>query len=197
MPAFLGNKKVENYEWISNRDMIDSAHLLMGGIDLDPASSAKANEYVNAKQFYTPKEDGLNEMEWHGNVYVFPPRHSYFWHEQSQRWKMTRGLSPTLTSAYALWWRTLRRKWVSGEIEQGVYFANAPDMFLYCQDIFDHPICILKTRPMLNQHFINTGEIKVRNTCASFVVFLQPKKNVTEATEHFVEIYGPKGRVLV
>lgn len=197
MPAFIGNKKTEDYEWISNRDLIDSALLLMGQIDLDPASSAKANEYVNAKHFYTPKEDGLNEMEWFGNVYLFPPNHSYFWHNQSQRWKMTRGLSPTLSSGHAIWWRALKRKWLSGEIEQGVYFANAPDMFLYCQDIFDHPICILKTRPMLNQHFFTTGEIKSRNTCASFVVFLQPKKNVAEATENFIEIYSPKGRVLV
>jgi hypothetical protein len=50
MPAFLGNNSVEDYEWISSRDMIDSAHLVMGGIDLDPASSAKANEYVECKK---------------------------------------------------------------------------------------------------------------------------------------------------
>jgi hypothetical protein len=197
MPAFLGNHKVEDYEWITSRDLIDSAHLLMGGIDLDPASSVKANEYVNAKHFYTPKEDGLNDMDWFGNVYVFPPKHSYFWHRESQRWKMTRGLSPTLTSSYSLWWRALKRKWLNGEIEQGVYFANAPDMFMYCQDIFDHPVCILRTRPCLMQHFVATGETKERTTCVSFVVFLQPHKNVTESTESFIEIYGQKGRILV
>ena len=197
MPAFLGNKKVEDYEWISNNEMVDSAHLLMGGIDLDPASSQKANEYVNAKKFYTPKEDGLNEMEWFGNVYVFPPKNSYFWHHKSQRWKMTRGLSPTLTSSYAIWWRALKRKWLSGEVEQGIYFANAPDMFMYCQDIFDHPICIFKNRPTLKQHFITTGEVKARNTCVSFLVYLQPKKNSGDATENFIEMYREKGRILV
>lgn len=196
MAAFRGNKKVEDYEWITNDDLIDAAHLLMGGIDLDPASSKKANEFVNAKHFYTPKEDGLNEMEWFGNVYLFPPKHSYFWHHKSQRWKMTRGLSPSLTSSYAIWWRTLKRKWLKGEIEQGVYFANAPDMFMYCQDIFDHPICVFKTRPMLRQHFITTDEIKTRNTCASFVVYLQPKTDVEKATENFIEIYGEKGRII-
>lgn len=54
MAAFIGNKLVEDYEWISSRDMIDSAHLVMGGIDLDPASSTKANEYVNAKNTTLP-----------------------------------------------------------------------------------------------------------------------------------------------
>jgi hypothetical protein len=37
MPSFTGNRQVEAYEWISNRDLVDSAHLAMGGIDLDPA----------------------------------------------------------------------------------------------------------------------------------------------------------------
>ena len=197
MPAFLGNKKVEDYEWISSDDLIDNAHQAMGGIDLDPASSAKANEYVNAKHFFTPKDDGLNEQEWFGNVYVFPPKHSYFWHHMSQRWKMTRGLSPTLTSSYSIWWRIMKHKWLKGEIEQGIYFANAPDMFMYCQDIFDHPVCVFRTRPSLRQHFIHTGELKTRTTCTSFAVFLQPKKNISEATEHFVELYGEMGRILV
>jgi len=35
-----GNVRSEEFEWITNRDLVDSAHLLMGQIDLDPASSA-------------------------------------------------------------------------------------------------------------------------------------------------------------
>jgi hypothetical protein len=73
MPAFVGNKKVEAYEWISNRDLVDSAHLLMGGIDLDPASSEMANKYVNAKNIYTITDDGLNDQEWYGSVTCFHP----------------------------------------------------------------------------------------------------------------------------
>ena len=47
-----GNIKSEDFEWISNRDLVDSAHMLMGEIDLDPASSAFANPYVGAKNYY-------------------------------------------------------------------------------------------------------------------------------------------------
>jgi hypothetical protein len=68
MPSFTGNRQVEAYEWISNRDLVDSAHLAMGGIDLDPASSKMANTYVNAKNFYTITDDGLNDQDWHGSV---------------------------------------------------------------------------------------------------------------------------------
>jgi hypothetical protein len=196
MPSFIGNKQVEAYEWISNRDLVDSAHLLMGGIDLDPASSAMANKYVNAKNFYTISDDGLNDQDWHGNVYLFPPNRSYFWNKKAYRWKPTRGLSPTLISGHALWWKTLKRKWLAGEINQAVYFSNCPDMFLYAQDIFDHPICILRTRPILLQHFLSTDEIKSRNTCVSFVVYLQPRKYISEATENFIDIYSEKGRLL-
>ena len=39
-----GNKRVEDFEWITNRDLVDSAHYVMGGIDSDPASSKVANE---------------------------------------------------------------------------------------------------------------------------------------------------------
>jgi hypothetical protein len=101
MPAFVGNKQVEAYEWITNRDLVDSAHLLMGGIDLDPASSEMANTYVNAKNFYTVMDDGLNDQDWHGSVYLFPPNKTYFWNAKSYRWKATRGLSPTLISGHA------------------------------------------------------------------------------------------------
>jgi hypothetical protein len=196
MPAFRGNKHVEDYEWISNRDLVDSAHLLMGGIDLDPASSVMANKYVNADNFYTITDDGLNEKEWFGKVYLFPPNRSYFWNTKAYRWKPTRGLSPTLISGHALWWETLKRKWLTGEVDQAVYFSNCPDMFQYCQDIFDHPVCILRTRPELVQHFLVDDKIKSRNTCMSFVVYLQPKTDTTEATQNFIDIYGEKGRLL-
>ena len=58
------NIRVEGYEWISNRDLIDSAHMLMGNIDLDPASSEFANTYVGADKFFTAKDDPINEAQW-------------------------------------------------------------------------------------------------------------------------------------
>lgn len=197
MPAFRGNERMEAYEWISNKDLVNSAHMLMSGIDLDPASSDVANEYVNADTYYTPSEDGLNEKEWFGKVYLFPPNYSYFWHHKAQRWKKTRGLSPTLISGYSLWWRTLKRKWLSGEIEQAVYFCNCPDMVRYCQDIFDFPICFLKSTPILYRHFFDGGARDYRNTCTSFVVYLQPSDGADDYTQNFIDIYAEKGRIIV
>ena len=50
----------EDFEWITNYDLVSSAHALLGGIDLDVASSHKANEYVEAANYFTPRDDGLN-----------------------------------------------------------------------------------------------------------------------------------------
>jgi hypothetical protein len=197
MPSFRGNAHTDTFEWVSGADLINSAHMLMGGIDLDPASSAVANSYVNAEHFYTPEDDGLNEQDWFGNVYVFPPNYTYFWDIKSQRWKRTRGLSHTLISGYALWWRTLKRKWLSGEIRQGLYFGNCPDMIRYAQDIFDFPICFLKNTPMLRRHYFEDGRVEAKNTCSSFIVYLQPSDDLDDYTQNFIDIYSEKGRIIV
>ena len=68
----------EDLELISSWDFITSANEVMGNIDLDVASSRVANEYVQADQFFTPSDDGLNCQDWFGKVYLFPPAGAYF-----------------------------------------------------------------------------------------------------------------------
>ena len=45
-------------EWYTPKNIIESARAVMGDIDLDPASSALANDIVQAKDYYTTNEDG-------------------------------------------------------------------------------------------------------------------------------------------
>lgn len=59
-------------EWYTPSWIIESVREIMGTIDLDPASSALANETVQAATFYDIESDGLSQY-WEGNVWLNPP----------------------------------------------------------------------------------------------------------------------------
>ncbi|MBU2843552.1 DNA N-6-adenine-methyltransferase [Acidithiobacillus thiooxidans] len=59
-------------EWYTPAEFIEAARVAMGSIDLDPASSAIANETVKATTFFTKEDDGLTK-EWHGALWCNPP----------------------------------------------------------------------------------------------------------------------------
>lgn len=61
-----------NNEWYTPEKYIESARLVMGSIDLDPASSEIANKTVKAKKYYSQQDNGLNK-KWSGNVWLNPP----------------------------------------------------------------------------------------------------------------------------
>jgi|32_taG_2_1085360.scaffolds.fasta_scaffold21416_4 hypothetical protein len=192
-------KTNKEFELITPYDLVIAAKEVMGEIDLDPASSKFANEYVRANKIYTPSDDALNTDPWEGNVYLFPPTEPYFWDAKQTRWRSTRshGAGHSYISGAGVWWKTLKRKWLNKEIKQGIYFTNIIDMVMYCQDIFDFPICFLRSRPMMMRRYYKDDSVMIRTGGTSIIVYLQPQDNVTKATETFIDVYGPKGRIIV
>jgi len=61
-----------NNEWYTPKNYIEAARAVMGSIDLDPASSDIANQFVQAGRYYTVNEDGLLQP-WRGNIWLNPP----------------------------------------------------------------------------------------------------------------------------
>lgn len=79
MPQWTEPRKVPHVthnsgenEWYTPAPYIEAARLVMGGIDLDPASSAIANRTVRATDYFTRDDDGL-QMQWSGRVWMNPP----------------------------------------------------------------------------------------------------------------------------
>ena len=59
-------------EHYTPRWIVELAREVMGGIDCDPATCLEAQEWIQAKVFYTIKTDGLKHP-WLGRAWINPP----------------------------------------------------------------------------------------------------------------------------
>jgi phage N-6-adenine-methyltransferase len=67
MPTYTGNN-----EWYTPAKYIEAARVVLGAIDLDPASCDTAQEVVRASKYFTAAADALKQ-EWSGCVWLNPP----------------------------------------------------------------------------------------------------------------------------
>ena len=68
----MTNKERDKNEAYTPKEYIDMIISVMGCINLDPASCAKANTVVRAAQYFTADDDGMS-YPWSGNVWLNPP----------------------------------------------------------------------------------------------------------------------------
>ena len=59
-------------EYYTPEEIIIAARKLMGGIDLDPATSLLAQQWIKAQVFYRKHQNGM-EKPWFGRLWLNPP----------------------------------------------------------------------------------------------------------------------------
>lgn len=181
--------------------VIEAARWVMGGIDLDPATTAEVNRTtVLAPTFFTREDDGL-ERRWHGRVWLNPPG------------GVVRGRSNA-----AIWWKRLAADYLAGSIDQALFLGFSIEILATAQDAEiwpgEMPFCVPRQRieflrarepggaPGMRSLFGEPSSIFAAGespTHANVIVYLPPwKRGATvrgDAVERFVSRFGELGKV--
>jgi len=162
----------ESYEWFSPPDVVEAARRVMGGIDLDPASSEEANKIVRATKYFTVNDDGLLH-DWHGRVFLNPPY----------------GLDPdNHQSNTGLWTARLLKEFRDGKVTEAVLLVAAGTDRTWFWQLWDFPICFFRKRLKFNYA---PGAKLGKPIHGSAAIYLGPN------IDGFVREFGSGGRVVL
>lgn len=163
----LINQSSGNVEYYTPLEIIHKARVVMGGIDLDPASSAVANKRVRAERFFTTKDRSL-QSDWVGNIWLNHPfgraeppcppgcpkqhtHHSYPFFGNNA------------------WIKKLYEEYDYGNLEQACCITFAATSEKWFQPLLDFPMCFLSPR---TNYFLPDGSIKRGVTKGSVVTYI-------------------------
>ncbi len=122
--------------------IVEAARATMGGIDLDPASCAEANEVVRAADFFGPGGRASNGLLWawaeagrlQKRVFLNPP-----------------GGKAGKRSSAVVWWEKLCKEWQAGNVQQAVFICFNLEVLNTTQasplPCLDFPVCYFRQRP--------------------------------------------------
>lgn len=150
--ASLINQDSGDYEYYTPLSIVDAARQVMGGIDLDPASSLKANEKIGAVSIFTVSDDGLLR-EWHGRIWMNHP----FSRDNNRAW------IAKLVNEY----------WTN-RISQACCITYAATSEQWFQPLLKFPQCFLSPR---TNYIMPDGTLKRGVTKGSVVTYLGPRTN--------------------
>lgn len=182
---------IPQHQSISNEhatpiDFLEAEHRVMGGIDLDVASCAIANQQVKATSFFTKEDDGLSR-NWYGRVHCNPPGGKLRWDNEAMRWVPVPSKGSGESSA-RVWWESMHKRWLGGQFEQGIFVGFNTNLLAIAPSIWEFPICMVTNEAATS--FVSGGRIKyevieedgIRGSKApphaSFFVYLPPPSRI-------------------
>lgn len=164
-------------EWYTPAKYIEAARLVMGGIDLDPASCELANQTVKATTYYGQAMNGLMQP-WYGRVWLNPP----YGRENPGMGVLSGGGK----SLIACWVKRLSGSYESHTIEQATLLVTADTDAKWFSPLFEYPICFADHRVLFNRpNLPREGQI-----FSSAFVYLGPNE------VRFIEVFSKFGRIV-
>lgn len=158
-------------EYYTPPEYIEAAREVMGKIDLDPASCEAAQEWIQAAQFYTKEDDGL-QHEWRGRLWLNPP------------YSKTNG-----KSNQAIWSQKLISEHQSGRVVEAILLVKAALGYKWFEDFWcDFPVCFARERLSFIR-IDGSSDGQSKQGTAFFYLGKSP--------EHFREVFSQFGRVIM
>lgn len=109
-------------EWYTPPDLIERARTLLGAIDLDPASSEVAQQWIQATTYYTVETP--IQQPWAGRIWLNPPFDD----------------TPT-------WVDRLDSEYIHGAVTSAVLLVNSAPGYIWWEDLWRRrPVCMLRDR---------------------------------------------------
>jgi hypothetical protein len=145
--------------------VIAAARQWMGSIDLDPASCAEANTRVMAGDYCgqdlldATNRDGLLRAlvhGWFGNVFLNPPGGKLRLDAHTGRY--TPGTKGPGLSSQLVWYETLVRQWVRGNVKKAVFAAFNLEILRLGQSAEVAPQRFFRCYPKERLRFIPLGQ---------------------------------------
>jgi hypothetical protein len=119
----------QNDSWRTPARYIEAARLVMGAIDLDPASSEEANQVVKAFNYFDKELDGLDQL-WYGRLYCNPP------YGKSAEGKSMQGqFAAKLVAEYE-----------AGNVEEAILLVNLYFGYEWFAPLRSRPMCLVDHR---------------------------------------------------
>lgn len=168
---FAARHTMDSPEWYTPSCFVESARLVMGGIDLDPASHEEANRTVKAERFFTEDDNGLAYM-WRGRVFLNPPG------------------GKGLVNAF---WQKAMHEWLAGHMQQMVWIGYSLEQLQTLQQAgapetpLSFPTCFTSKRIA----FVENASKKAERHAKEIAAGKKPSDKSSPSHSNYISYVGP------